>query len=89
MEKLLFILAFVQVAVVVLLGIYGLWTIRKKYPAQAIFLMIYTGYFWLLGSSFLGAYARFRAPFEFVLCITAALAVENLLTGNRKPTVLP
>lgn len=87
LEKILFIIAFVQVSAVVWWGICGLWISRKKYPAQAVFLTVYTGYFWLLGSSFLGAYARFRAPFEFVLCFTAALAVQACYA--RKPNALP
>ena len=83
-EKLLFALALIQVASVALLGICGLWINLKKYPAQTVFLLVYTGYFWLLGSSFLGAYARFRAPFEFVFCITAAIAVKALWPHKRK-----
>ena len=84
-EKLLFMLAFMQVAAVVLLGTCGLWISRKKEPAQAVFLTVYTGYFWLLGSSFLGAYARFRAPFEFMLCITAAVAVQSFSRKRGRP----
>lgn len=88
-EKLLFIPAFMQVVAVVLLGMCGLWLSRKKHPAQTVFLTVYTGYFWALGSGFLGAYARLRAPFEFVLCITAAIAVQAFWARYKKPTPLP
>ena len=88
-EKILFILAFIQVATVVLLGILGLWKSRKKYPVQTVFLAAYTGYFWLLGSSFLGAYARFRAPFEFIFCIMAALALQSCWSRKSKTSPLP
>ena len=89
LEKLLFIFAFIQVAAVVFLGIYGVWVNRKKYPIHTVFLTVYIGYFWLLGSGFLGAYARFRAPFEFVLCITAAVAVQSFWPAKHKYTLLP
>lgn len=87
--KLLFGIAFLQVATVVMLGLWGLWLGRKKYPVPMLFLAVYIGYFWALGSGFLGAYARLRAPFEFVLCITAAVAVNALWARRKKYTPLP
>ena len=89
-DKLIFTVSFVQVMATVLLGFAGLVVLFQKRLSAALFLMIYVVYFWGLGSSFLGAYARLRAPFEFVLCITAGLAISawsgkiarNRLTGK-------
>ncbi len=78
-EKIIFIAAFLEVIFVVLLGLWGVYLLYKTHPLPAVFLAAYIGYFWLLGSGFLGAYARMRAPFEFVLCITAGLAMQKLL----------
>ncbi|WP_428074704.1 ArnT family glycosyltransferase [Candidatus Avelusimicrobium luingense] len=86
-EKILFLLAFLQVMSVVLLGIIGLVSLCKTQPITAIFFVVYMGYFWAISSTFLGAYARFRAPFEIVLCIGAGIAVATYLsplkTNNR------
>ena len=77
-EKLLFCLAAGQVVVTVFLGFWGLWLVRKQHRAAAFFLGVYCLYFWMIGSTFFGAYARFRAPFEFVLCVGAGIAAEQL-----------
>lgn len=69
-----------QVGLTVLLGAAGLWILWKQKRAEAFFLLIYCLYFWGIGSVFYGAYARFRAPFEFVLCICAGLAAAELLS---------
>ncbi|MCQ2410647.1 MAG: glycosyltransferase family 39 protein [Elusimicrobiaceae bacterium] len=76
-DKGLFALVFLQVAMVVLVGSWGLWCCFKTHRAAAVFLTVYTVYFWAIGSCFFGAYARFRAPFEFVLCITAGLTMQT------------
>lgn len=73
--RLLFWLSAAQVLSTVLAGTAGLWILWKNKRAEAFFLTAYCLYFWGIGSVFSGAYARFRAPFEFVLCITAGLAV--------------
>ena len=83
-DKFLFLLAFLQVGLVALLGITGFIFLWKTRRLATLFLMTYTGYFWLIGSCFFGAYARFRAPFEFVLCITAGLAAATLLSRWKK-----
>lgn len=82
----LFILCAAQVFITVLAGMAGLWILWKKKRAEAFFLTVYCLYFWGIGSVFYGAYARFRAPFEFVLCIGAGLAVcaaANNVKGRR------
>ena len=87
-EKIVFLFVFLQVFITVGLGTIGLWLLRKKNLAAAIFLTIYIGYFWAIGSSFFGAYARFRAPFELVFCMTAGLALSmgiGQLHGNKRP----
>lgn len=73
--QLLFLLCAAQVLATVLAGTAGLWMLWKQKPAEAFFLTVYCLYFWGIGSVFSGAYARFRAPFEFVLDITGGLAV--------------
>lgn len=72
--RLLFWLSTAQVLSTVLAGAAGLGILWKSKRAEAFFLTAYCLYFWGIGSVFSGAYARFRAPFEFVLCITAGLA---------------
>lgn len=76
--KILFCLAAGQVFVTVLLSLAGWWLVWKKQRAEAFFLGVYCLYFWMIGSTFFGAYARFRAPFEFVLCILAGIAAAQL-----------
>ncbi len=80
----LFILALLQVGLVVSFGCFGFYYLWKSQPVSAVFLAVYTGYFWMIGSCFFGAYARFRAPFEFVLCITAGLTAATLLARWKK-----
>lgn len=86
-EKLLFALAFLQVLCVVLLGFGGLILLLKTHPLAAVFFTIYIGYFWGIASTFLGAYARFRAPFEITLCICAGVTISAVIsrfkTNNR------
>ncbi len=77
-EKLLFVLAAGQVFLTVCLGIGGFFLSWKQHRAAVFFLAVYCVYFWAIGSTFFGAYARFRAPFEFVLCIFAAIACSRL-----------
>ena len=82
--KLIFAFSCAQVFFVVLLGIAGLALLHKTHRQAAYFLMVYCLYFWAIGSVFFGAYARFRAPFEFVLCIGAAISLVWL--GQRLQT---
>ena len=82
-ERLLFLCALAQVTAVVLLGGWGIILLIKTRPAAALFFVIYCGYFWAIGSGFFGAYARLRAPFEFVLCITAGMAVHTYLARRK------
>lgn len=77
--KIILILSCLQVWGTVLLGIIGSWLLRKQHKMIAYFLAGYCIYFWAIGSVFFGAYARFRAPFEFVLCILAAPAFTAVL----------
>ena len=79
-EKLLFALAFLQVLCVVLLGFGGLILLLKTHPLAAVFFTIYIGYFWGIASTFLGAYARFRAPFEITLCICAGVTISAVIS---------
>lgn len=79
----LLLLGLGQVGLTVLLGAAGFWLLWKEKRAGAFFLLVYCLYFWTIGSVFYGAYARFRAPFEFVLCITAGAAAAHWL-GKRK-----
>lgn len=86
-QKMSFAAALLQVFAVVLLGLGGLVLLWKSKPFPALFLTVYILYFWGLGSSFFGAYARFRAPFEFVLCITAGLLAsvcQKALIAHRQ-----
>ncbi len=78
-EKILFVGAAGQVCLVVLLGFWGFWPLGKTQRAVSFFLAVYVLYFWGIGSTFFGAYARLRAPFEFVLCITAGIGISFLL----------
>lgn len=71
--RLLFWVIAAQVFTTVLAGLAGLWILWKKKPAEAFFLAVYCLYFWGIGSVFYGAYARFRAPFEFALCVCAGI----------------
>ncbi|MBP3513834.1 MAG: glycosyltransferase family 39 protein [Elusimicrobiaceae bacterium] len=80
----LFLLCAAQVSLTVLLGAAGLWILWKKKPAETFFLLVYCLYFWGIGSVFSGAYARFRAPFEFVLCITAGVFAAHWLQKRKK-----
>lgn len=82
-EKLLFLCALAQVTAVVLLGGWGIILLIKTRPAAALFFVIYCGYFWAIGSGFFGTYARLRAPFEFILCITAGMAVSTYLLRRK------
>ena len=61
-------------------GGWGLIILWKNNRQAALFLAGYIVYFWALGSSFLGAYARMRAPFEFALCITAGICLHHQLS---------
>ena len=83
-DKILFLLAFLQVGFVVALGLSGCVLLWKTQRLAAVFFILYTGYFWMIGSCFFGAYARFRAPFEFILCITAGLTAATLLARRKK-----
>ena len=77
LEKGLLAVSFASVAAVVLLAVTGGWLLWRRRRESAVFLMVYVLYFWGIGSVFFGAYARFRAPFEFVLCILAGTAVAQ------------
>ena len=83
-EKGLFILAAGQVFVTVLLGIFGFGLGWKTQRAAVFFLAVYCLYFWAIGSTFFGAYARFRAPFEFVLCILAGITAAQLWEQRKR-----
>ena len=80
------ILSAIQIVGLVVLSGYGFWIVRKKNFPAFLFLLIYSVFFWATSAWFASAYARFRAPFEFVLCITAALAFEKIcvLQAHRK-----
>lgn len=82
-DKLLLSVAFLQVLCVVVLGFGGLILLVKTHPVAAIFFTLYIGYFWGIASGFLGAYARFRAPFEIVLCIGAGIAAAAYFSHQR------
>ncbi len=88
-EKMIFVLSLMQVMTTVLLGFIGLGVLFKTRPIAALFLAVYVCYFWGISSTFLGAYARFRAPFEFVLCMGAGVAIAawnkklSPVQGNR------
>lgn len=79
----LFLASMGQVSLTVFLGIAGLWILGKQKRAAAFFLTTYCLYFWGIGSVFSGAYARFRAPFEFVLCLTAGVAAAYWLKKRK------
>ena len=87
LSKLIFGLSLLQVLLVVGLSIWGAFTLYKTAPKAACFLVFYCLYFWGIGSVFFGAYARFRAPFEFVLCLLAGVGIIPLcqwLQSKRK-----
>lgn len=88
--QLLFWISAALVLSTVLAGTAGLWILWKSKRAEAFFLTVYCLYFWGIGSVFSGAYARFRAPFEFVLCITAGVAVcaAAKAVKGRQPSCL-
>ena len=67
-------LSCLQVFLTVLVGIWGLWLVWKKNRLAGSFVTVYCLYFWLISSWLSLAYARYRAPFEFVLCIMAGIA---------------
>ena len=75
-----------QIMLLVLLGGYGCWVIGKQNFSAGLFLLLYSLFFWATSAWFASAYARFRAPFEFVLCITAGIAAERILSlqSHRK-----
>lgn len=76
--KILLILLLLYVLGLCSAAICGLILLWQKMPSQAIMLGFYCLYFWAVGSVFFGAYARFRAPFEFVLCILAGIGINFL-----------
>ena len=78
-SKALLGLSLLQIGLLLLGAAAGLYQLVKKHTPQAWFLGIYCLYFWAVGSVFFGAYARFRAPFEFVLCILAGIAAAARL----------
>ena len=77
--KLIFGISFVQIFLTLLLALLGVLSSYKKAQKALSFLTIYCLYFWGIGSVFFGAYARFRAPFEFVLCILGGLGANALI----------
>lgn len=78
-DALVFIITLLQSLGLALLAMAGIVWSRKKIPAKAwCFLLFYTGSFWAAGASFFGAQSRYRAPFEFVLCVFGAMALEQL-----------
>ena len=83
-EKLLFLSSAGQVLLTVILGIIGFCWLWKKRQTEIFFLLVYCLYFWGIGSTFFGAYARFRAPFEFVLCIAAGTAAAHITSFLKK-----
>lgn len=83
LDKALFAGSAGEVFITVWLGICGFFCLWKRRKKETFFLAVYCLYFWGIGSTFFGAYARFRAPFEFVLCITAAIAVVRLKAWRR------
>ena len=83
-QLIVFCLAATQVGITLLLGCFGFFLLWKKHRTESFFLVVYCLYFWGIGSTFFGAYARFRAPFEFVLCIAAGTAAAWLIQYCRK-----
>lgn len=81
---LLFVTAMGEAFLVALLGATGLVLLWKKHKPQTFFLSVYCCYFWGIGSVFFGAYARFRAPFEFVLCVAAGVAAQACYKFYKK-----
>lgn len=77
--KLIFAISLLQVLLIAGLSIAGIIFLYKTNTKTSCFLALYCLYFWGIGSVFFGAYARFRAPFEFVLCILAAIGTNSLL----------
>ena len=82
--KLLLALSFLQVTLLLIGAIVGFCVLGKQKAPQALFLGLYSLYFWGLGSIFFWAYARFRVPFEFVWCILAGVSVNMFLQTHRK-----
>lgn len=74
-----FALTFLQIFLLVCVAAAGWRLALTRMPRAAwVFLTVYTAYFWAAGSSFFGAQSRYRAPFEFTLCIFGAFALERL-----------
>lgn len=82
-HKLLFLLTAGEVFLLVLCGSAGFLLLWKTHRTETFFLLVYCLYFWGIGSVFFGAYARFRAPFEFALCITAGAAANALVQYTK------
>ncbi len=80
----LFAFSLGQIGLTVLFATAGFWILWKQKRAETFFLLVYCLYFWGIGSVFFGAYARFRAPFEFVLCIAAGVAATQAVARYRK-----
>lgn len=83
-QKLLFLAASGEVFLLVLFSIGGFLLLWRTRRTETFFLLTYSLYFWGIGSVFFGAYARFRAPFEFVLCVAAGTALNAALQHARK-----
>lgn len=80
-----FALTFLQIFLLVCMAALGWRQAFLRMPRAAwVFLTAYTAYFWMAGSSFFGAQSRYRAPFEFTLCIFGAFALERLYTRFRR-----
>jgi 4-amino-4-deoxy-L-arabinose transferase-like glycosyltransferase len=80
----LFLIAEGEIFCMVFLACVGFGILWKKDRKTAFFLGTYCLYFWVIASFFSGAYARFRAPFEFVLCISAGTAVWHWIEKYQK-----
>lgn len=80
-DILVFMITLLQSVGLALLAMAGIVWSWRKIPARAWwFLVFYMGSFWAAGASFFGAQSRYRAPFEFVLYIFGAIALEQLCT---------
>lgn len=82
--KLVISLSALQIALLVFFGGWGFWLLGKENLPVCLFLLFYCVFFWGTSAWFSSAYARFRAPFEWVLCLAASIAITKLLQSHFK-----
>lgn len=84
-DAVLFALTLLQIVLLALLAGVGLVVSYRLLPRTAwLFLTGYAGYFWAIGSAFFGAQSRYRAPFEFILCVFGAFALDKWFARFEK-----